>query len=192
MARQKSGSAQIRIIGGQWRGRKLSFSGGSDLRPTLGRTRETLFNWLRPHIAGTRCLDLFAGSGALGFEALSQGAEHVVLVERNPPTVQSLKKSIAALGVAERCSVIKSDAAVYLGGLAEPFDIAFIDPPFDRPELLERSFNYLLENGLVSQFLYLESRDRAVIERLANSINLADYRHTQSGEAHAALLEVPV
>ncbi len=120
MARQKSSSAQVRIIGGQWRGRKLSFRGGSDLRPTLGRTRETLFNWLRPHIAGTRCLDLFAGSGALGFEALSQGADYVVLVERNPATVQSLQTSIATLDIAARCSVIKSNATAYLQGLAEP------------------------------------------------------------------------
>jgi 16S rRNA (guanine966-N2)-methyltransferase len=192
MARQKSSSAQVRIIGGQWRGRKLSFSGGSDLRPTLGRTRETLFNWLRPHIAGTRCLDLFAGSGVLGFEALSQGADYAVLVDRNPATVQSLKKSIASLGISARCSVIKSDAAVYLQGVSEPFDIAFIDPPFDHPDLLERAFEHLIENNLVRQFIYLESRDWAVIERLASSLSLTNYRHTRSGDAHAALLEVAI
>ena len=92
MKKQTTKSQSVRLIGGRWRGRKITFPEINDLRPTLGRTRETLFNWLRPEIAGTTCLDLFAGSGALGIEALSQGAGKVVLVESDATIFAHWKK----------------------------------------------------------------------------------------------------
>jgi 16S rRNA (guanine966-N2)-methyltransferase len=95
MKKQTTKSQSVRLIGGRWRGRKITFPEINDLRPTLGRTRETLFNWLRPEIAGTTCLDLFAGSGALGIEALSQGAGKVVLVESDATIFRSLEKNIS-------------------------------------------------------------------------------------------------
>ena len=88
---------EVRIIGGQWRGRKLTFPNRQDLRPTLGRVRETLFNWLAPHVQGSRCLDLYAGSGALGFEALSRGAAEVTFVERDRKAAAALKGNAEVL-----------------------------------------------------------------------------------------------
>ena len=88
---------QLRIIGGQWRGRKLSFADGEGLRPTMDRVRETLFNWLQGEIAGARCLDLFSGSGALGFEALSRYAAQVVMIDNNPQAVRAIRNNLKLL-----------------------------------------------------------------------------------------------
>lgn len=190
MTRQKTSPSQVRIIGGQWRGRKLAFDGGRDLRPTLGRTRETLFNWLRPHILNTRVLDLFAGSGALGFEALSQGAAYAIFVDTNSKTLAALKTNVSLLGINKNCSVIKADAVRYLQRLADPVDIVFLDPPFSQPELLQLTVALLLEQKLVRQFIYLESRDQRLIAGLAESSGISSCRQTRSGEAYAGLLEV--
>ncbi len=120
---------QLRIIGGCWRGRRLSFPPVSGLRPTPDRVRETLFNWLAPVIAGARCLDLFAGSGALGIEALSRGAAEVVFVERHPVIAQGLKENLDRLGSAST-QVEQADVLLWLQGQAQPADIVFLDPPF--------------------------------------------------------------
>ena len=120
---------QLRIIGGRWRGRRLLFPDVEGLRPTPDRVRETLFNWLAPSIEGARCLDLFAGSGALGIEALSRGAAEVVLVERQPRAVRQLRQNLAQLGAAA-AQVISADVLVWLGGPSRPFDVVFLDPPF--------------------------------------------------------------
>jgi 16S rRNA (guanine966-N2)-methyltransferase len=120
---------EIRIIGGRFKGRKLRFPATSDLRPTLGRVRETLFNWLAAEIAGARCLDLFAGSGALGFEALSRGAAEVTYVERNRKAASAIKSNVALLGI-EQASVHCVDARQFLGRDRGAWDIVFFDPPF--------------------------------------------------------------
>jgi len=121
---------QLRIIGGRWRSRRLRFPDVEGLRPTPDRVRETLFNWLAPLIEGARCLDLFAGSGALGIEALSRDAAEVVFVERQPLVVRQLRRNLAQLGQAS-AQVIQADALVWLGGPSRPFDVVFLDPPFD-------------------------------------------------------------
>lgn len=122
---------KVRIIAGRWRGRHIPFVAAQGLRPSGDRIRETLFNWLAPHLPGSRCLDLFAGSGALGFEALSRGAAEVVMVDNNPQTVASLKQNAQALG-ADEATVLRVEAEDYLRGTAATFDIVFIDPPFER------------------------------------------------------------
>ncbi|MCG8426818.1 MAG: 16S rRNA (guanine(966)-N(2))-methyltransferase RsmD [Chromatiales bacterium] len=130
-------SNQIRIIGGDHRGRKLSFPDLPGLRPTSDRTRETLFNWLQPVIQGARCLDLFAGSGALGFEAASRGASRVVMLDRAAAAVQLLKQNseLLQLGTIE---VIQANALQWLEDQPpEPFDVVFLDPPFAERELYE-------------------------------------------------------
>ena len=122
----------LRIIGGAWRGRKLVFPDVEGLRPTPDRVRETLFNWLQPIIAGAHCLDLFAGSGALGLEALSRGAASVVMVERDGGAVQQLRENIAVLKTTH-AQVIQRDALEFLNsgrGDAAPFDVVFLDPPY--------------------------------------------------------------
>ncbi len=139
------GSNTLRIIGGQWRGRKLRFADGEGLRPTTDRVRETLFNWLQPLIAGAHCLDLFSGSGSLGLEALSRGAGKVVFIERNPKAVAALKENLQLLQ-ATNAEVHPGDAIAWLRGKATPFDVIFLDPPF-RKDLLSPALSLLVEGG---------------------------------------------
>jgi 16S rRNA (guanine966-N2)-methyltransferase len=119
----------LRIIGGTWRGRRLRFPAGALIRPTPDRVRETLFNWLGARVPGARCLDLFAGSGALGLEALSRGAAHVTFVERDAGAVRELRARLAEWG-ARDALVERGDALAFLAQRAHPFDIVFLDPPF--------------------------------------------------------------
>ena len=121
----------VRIIGGQWKRRRLAVPDVSDLRPTPDRVRETLFNWLAPDVAGACCLDLFAGSGALGFEAASRGAARVVLVEQNTEVVEVLRQEAQTLR-GKAIEVVQADALAYLKQSPEPFDIVFVDPPYGK------------------------------------------------------------
>lgn len=128
--KKKSRQGQLRIVAGNWRSRLLQIADVPGLRPTSERIRETLFNWLAPRIHGARCLDLCAGTGALGIEALSRGASRVVFVERSPVATKVLKTNIASLA-ASGAEVLNIDAQEYLSGSnIEAFDIVFIDPPF--------------------------------------------------------------
>jgi 16S rRNA (guanine966-N2)-methyltransferase len=153
------GQGQIRIIGGQWRGRLLRVPEVKDLRPTPNRVRETLFNWLAPRIVGARCLDLFAGSGALGFEALSRGAAWVEMVDASPKVVQLLQEELVAFKAANARIV----QAVVPQGLPVPekkFDIVFLDPPFHE-NLLLPVCHHLEENGFLADdaLIYLEAKE---------------------------------
>ena len=129
------GQQTLRIIAGQWRSRKIRFPDLPQLRPTPDRVRETLFNWLTPVIEGARCLDLFAGSGALGLEALSRGAGEVVFVDRDNKVTMYLRDTFTLLK-AEHASVVQADALSYLAGTAQGFDIVFLDPPYQSDLLL--------------------------------------------------------
>ncbi len=135
-------SNNVRIIGGRFRGRRLRFPAVKGLRPTPDRLRETLFNWLQGELAGAHCLDLFAGSGALGLEAFSRGAAFVRFVEASGPVVRQLKQNLALLGLSGQSEVVKADALRILTNEPEqPFDIAFLDPPYALnllPALCER------------------------------------------------------
>ncbi len=126
-----SGAGKVRIIGGRWRGTRLSVPDVAGLRPTSDRVRETLFNWLMPVLPGSRVLDLFAGSGALGLEALSRGAASAVLVERDPVLAAALRELAAKLSGGEAANVVQADASGWLDSQAPGgFDLAFVDPPF--------------------------------------------------------------
>lgn len=134
------GRNEVRIIGGRWRGRKIRFPDDTGIRPSPDRVRETLFNWLAPVVSGARCLDLFAGSGVLGLEALSRGAAAVVLVDRDRSVIRHLQDVVAQLDAAG-ASVVAADALAWLGPQRGPFDIVFLDPPFDAawvPALLDK------------------------------------------------------
>ena len=120
----------VRIIGGHWRGTKLPVADLAGLRPTSDRVRETLFNWLQPMLPGARVLDLFAGSGALGLEAVSRGAREAVLVERDPALAENLRQLAARLPDGDRVQVVCADALAWLRDAPGAFDLAFIDPPF--------------------------------------------------------------
>lgn len=126
-----SQTSQLRIIGGQWRGRKLSFPAVDGLRPTGDRIRETLFNWLAPDLPGARCLDVFAGSGALGLECLSRGAAFSLLLERDYQAASALRSNLQLLQ-ANNGQLVHSDSLNFLrqGNQQPPFEVVFIDPPF--------------------------------------------------------------
>ena len=124
-----SGRNRVRIIAGKWRSRLVSFPPAAELRPTPDRVRETLFNWLGQRLDGLACLDLFAGSGALGFEALSRGAASVVMVESDRDVAKALRDSARVLE-AEGLEIVQSDAFAYLERSRDKFDVVFVDPPF--------------------------------------------------------------
>lgn len=147
---------ELRIVGGTWRSRKLRFPGAPGLRPTPDRLRETLFNWLGQDLEGCACLDLFAGSGALGFEAASRGAARVVQVEGGAEACRALKQNCALLE-ARAVEVVRMDVDRFLAGPAEPFDIVFLDPPF-RQGLAAPSCRLLEERGWLAPAarVYLE------------------------------------
>jgi len=126
----------LRIIGGEWRGRRIRFPGTRGIRPTPDRVRETLFNWLAPVIEGSRCLDLFAGSGALGLEALSRGAAKVTFVDCERESVGRLRETVETLAP-ERATVVQADALAWLDRTPAAHDIVFLDPPFDSQVLAE-------------------------------------------------------
>ena len=152
-----SGSGQIRIIGGQWRGRKLPGPDSPGLRPTTDRVRETLFNWLAPVIVDAQCLDCFAGSGALGLEALSRYAAGATLIEMDRAVSQQLIKNLATLK-AGNARVVNSNAMSFLAQKGTPHNIVFVDPPFRRG-LLEETINLLEDNGWLADeaLIYVES-----------------------------------
>lgn len=128
----KSARGKVRIIGGRWRGTRLEVADAPGLRPTGDRVRETLFNWLQPVLPGARVLDLFAGSGALGLEAVSRGAASAVLVERHPQLASALRATAARLPGGDAIEIAQVDAMAWLHGQPDgAFDLAFVDPPFD-------------------------------------------------------------
>lgn len=172
MSPPRSRPNTVRIIGGSWRGRRLSFVDAPGLRPTPDRVRETLFNWLQPHIEGARCLDLFAGSGALGLESLSRGARSAVLLEANPSVASHLKAQAATLGASD-ARIERADALQFLACAGECFDVVFIDPPFSA-DLWARAAALLEKGGWLAPgaLIYVESPARDKQTRLPESWEL--------------------
>ena len=123
-------SGTLRIIGGEWRRRVLRFPEAEGLRPTPDRVRETLFNWLGQDCSGMTCLDLFAGSGALGFEAASRGAEKVLMVESAPKVAEALQTNARLLAAEDRVEVLRQDAVKFASSTPLRFDLVFLDPPY--------------------------------------------------------------
>jgi 16S rRNA (guanine966-N2)-methyltransferase len=154
----KGKQGTVRIIGGQWRGRRLPVADLPGLRPSGDRSRETLFNWLQAYLPGARCLDLFAGSGALGLEAASRGAASSTLLDIESKAVRVLGENLSLLG-AENVHLVRADAMRWLAE-AEPdsFDIIFVDPPFQR-DLAQTVLDAIADTGLLREggFVYLET-----------------------------------
>ncbi len=161
----KSQTGRLRIVAGNWRSRLLDIASVDGLRPTSERIRETLFNWLTPMIEGSRCLDLFAGTGALGLEALSRGAATTVFVEASPVAARQLEKNVRQLG-ATGAIVCRQKAADFLRANEQAFDIIFIDPPF-AADLHEETCRLLAQNKALAPgaLVYIEQdRDRPAVE----------------------------
>ena len=157
-AQRKNGF--LRIIGGTWRSRKIPFAVDAGVRPTPDRVRETLFNWLQPVIHGARCLDLYSGSGALSFEALSRGAAAVVMVDEDLRVIQQLQHNVELLKT-DHVRIEWTDALQFLLGKSQPFDVVFLDPPFRDDVLMEccqriERYGWLAPGG----WIYIESDSR--------------------------------
>jgi 16S rRNA (guanine966-N2)-methyltransferase len=146
---------KVRIIGGEWRSRLIAFPARKDLRPTPDRVRETLFNWLGQDLTGKTCLDLFAGSGALGFEAVSRGARRVVMVERDARSFRALKANAETLN-ARALEFRRADALEFIRTDAGRYDIVFLDPPFES-DYLSRVVPLLPRCLTEGAFVYVES-----------------------------------
>ena len=152
-------SGVVRIIGGEMRGRKLRFNASEGLRPTLDRVRETVFNWLARDLPGRNCLDLFAGSGAMGFEALSRGAAQVYLVEKSAKVVRDLKHNCELLA-AKNVRVVNLESAVFLKSNEQKFDVVFLDPPFGKG-LLKETLDALIDHINDDALIYIEQEKSA-------------------------------
>ncbi len=178
----------LRIIGGQWRGRKLGFARVDAIRPTPDRVRETLFNWLAPIIRNATCLDLFTGSGALGFESLSRGAASVVMCDTNNKIIATLK---------DHASVLKTDAAIFLQTNAldfldrnnQKFDLIFLDPPFDS-NLLEKCFEIISKKGCLNEdaMIYVECDSKKELPIVPNNWLL--HRNKKAGDVAYYLFKI--
>ncbi len=180
-------SNQVRIIAGQWRGRKIEFPDSQGLRPTADRIRETLFNWLAPVLPGAVCLDLFAGSGALGFEAASRGASRTVMVERDGAVFQNLQTQLNRFS-AQEVELVKASARDYLAGIDTDFDIVFLDPPFGDKELRQSVIQCLNQRRLVKPggLIYLETEKSDTEPELPE--NWRPIRHKRAGRVVYQLL----
>ncbi len=174
-----------RIIGGKWRGRRIKFDAADGLRPTTDRIRETVFNWLQPYIYHCRCLDVFAGSGVLGFEAISRGAQYAAFIEQNKKTVERLKDNIRTLAI-ENASVYHHDALSWLQSAEavkredDKFDLVFLDPPFDS-DLLAKSCKLLSTSGCLAEdaIIYVEHNRDTAIELPENWVALKEKKAGQ-------------
>ncbi len=180
--------SEVRIIGGQWKRSKLPVADRPGLRPTPDRVRETLFNWLGGDLEGWRCLDAFAGSGALGFEAASRGASEVVLLERDRALAASLNQSRERLK-AQALRVQCADALSWMRA-CEPqrFELVFVDPPFDAG-LFDTALAAAARIAVPDGFVYLEA-DREFSAEAVAPLGLAVHRQLRAGQVHAHLLRV--
>ena len=179
---------RLRIIAGRWRGRRIPIPARPGLRPTPDRVRETLFNWLAPMIQGAVCLDLYAGSGALGLEAASRGAGAVTLVETDPRAFETLARVCAELG-AETVELVRAGALDYVAATPRRFDVVFVDPPF-QAGLLRESCARIDEAGILAPGarIYLERPAREHTPRLPEGWSLL--RERRAGQVVYALAGV--
>lgn len=179
---------EVRIIGGQWKRTKLPVADKPGLRPTPDRVRETLFNWLGQDLAGWRCVDAFAGTGALGLEAASRGAQDVLLVEQDPQLVDTLRGILQKLQ-AQQVRVQRANGLSVLAGLApRSVDLVLLDPPFDA-NLFDKALRAAMPALAPEGFIYLEAPS-AWGEAALEAVGLVLHKHLRAGAVHAHLLRL--
>lgn len=180
-------SNKVRIIGGQWRGRNLPFLDVQGLRPTPARVRETVFNWLQYDVMASHCLDLYAGSGALGMEAASRGAKRVVQVESDAKVCRQLKQNTELVS-ASQVKIVQQDVFRYLAGDTELFDLVFLDPPFAKGYAVQTA-NWLEDKLWLASHakIYMEVERQLTLTDLPESWNLL--KHKTAGEVAYYLFE---
>ena len=187
--RQSGNSRQLRLIGGQWRGRRLQFPDQAGLRPTTDRVRETLFNWLAPYVHGAWCLDLFAGSGALGLEALSRGADGCTFVDTSAAAMTAIANHLVDLGAGNKGICHNQPAESFLSQSDESWDIVFVDPPFGL-DLAMPALTSLAGTGRLhdQSLVYLETGKGESIHDLPTVFEV--HREKVAGEVAYRLLRV--
>lgn len=173
---------KVRVIGGKWRGRVISFPSNITLRPTPNRVRETVFNWLGQDMSGKVCLDLFAGSGAMGIEAASRGSEHVVMVESDRKVYSVLQSSLQKLR-ADKIELLMMDALKFIISDQRLFDVIFLDPPY-RLGLLPKVLNLLPSHLTQDGLIYLEAGSSSELNE-----DWLVWRDSQAGRVHYQLLK---
>ncbi|WP_367987549.1 16S rRNA (guanine(966)-N(2))-methyltransferase RsmD [Vibrio sp. NTOU-M3] len=186
-SQKKPSTGFVRIISGLWRGRKLPVHNAEGLRPTTDRVKETVFNWLAQDVPQAKCLDLFAGSGGLGFEAASRQAEHVTLIELNNDAFKQLQQNINALNTSN-LSAHNTDALSFLQQQGTPHHVVFIDPPF-RKGLLSETISLLEQNGWLADdaMIYIETEKELTLEGIPENWHL--HREKQAGQVSYRLFE---
>lgn len=190
---------KVRIIGGHWRSRQVQVIDQQGLRPTTDRVRETLFNWLNPYLNGSRCLDLFAGSGVLGFEAASRGASFVQLVEHNQKAYLNLQSNLKTLQpgpINSQIEITRAEAIYWLGSHEiSDFDVIFLDPPFDDVNLLQNSLKTIGNHQFQTKtpIIYVESTTKIENEVILENLNNWQIeRQLVAGTVKASLLKVKI
>ena len=183
---KKQQNRSLRIIGGKWRGRKVSFADRQEIRPTGDRLRETLFNWLMHEMPGASCLDLFAGSGVLGIEALSRDAASVTFVEKDPISARQIKQNLADLGDVPGTVECK-DALSWLQTTppAVTFDFIFLDPPF-AAGMIKPALAAILDQHLCNKMVYIETNNITDFDDLPDSWTI--HRQKQTGDIYYGLV----
>lgn len=186
-SQKKPSGGFVRIISGSWRGRKLPVHDLEGLRPTIDRVKETLFNWLAQDIPNSTCLDVFAGSGGLGFEAASRQAKLVTLLEMNQKAAKQLEMNAKEVK-ADNIKVVNTDALTYLRQPGTPFDLVFLDPPF-RKGLLAETVQLLENNGWLTEnaIIYVETEKELQLEGMPE--NWALFRDKTTGQSSYRLFE---
>ena len=181
--------ATSRIIAGSYKGTKLSFKPNKNLRPTESKTKETLFNWLLNDLHKKKCLDMFAGTGALGLEALSRGADEVIFFEKQKALCGAIEVVVKKLGVKNKCRVINANSTAFdFKKLNTKFDLIFLDPPFNE-SLIQKSLNIISENELLTDkgLVYIECERDLDLGSLKT--NLTQLKLSKGGETKYCLYE---
>ena len=181
--------ATTRIIGGSLKGSKLPYKQNKSIRPTESRTKETLFNWLLDDLEGKTCLDLFAGTGSLGIEAISRGAEKVVFVEIQKKQAESLRANLKRLNIDHYSQVVNGNVfSIDFNNLPYEFDLLFIDPPF-REKLIQKSLNFIKSKNILSPnaVIYLECEKELDLKKITEGFNLL--KHSKGGQTQYCLYE---
>jgi len=185
-------TSTLRIVGGQWRGRKIPFPAIDGLRPTPDRMRETLFNWLQSSIPGAHCLDLYTGSGALGLEALSRGAASCTFVDRDSQVIRQLNDNLKLLGCRDG-ETVQASADQWLtmqhGDHRRPFDIVFMDPPF-RQERVASDCATLVANGLLAAGAIVYVETESELSDPGVPVEWHEHRHKKAGQVSSRLFYI--
>lgn len=180
---------RLRIIGGNWRGRKVRFPESDDLRPTSDRVRETLFNWLMHEVHGARVLDLYAGSGILGIESLSRGAAHVTFVDNTKRAIEAIGRTLSDLNADENnYTLAPLDAINFITACKDSFDIIFLDPPFQSADI-QKLTGLIADQALADEWVYIETGETVTAAELPDGFSI--YRQKRAGTVHYCLCTSP-